>query len=147
MRLDVVLMLAASCLGVPDRPKKVDPVKKEVKKLEGTWKLVGLERLGQEVKGSSLTLTITGNKYVAKTRTGVVLEEGTYQINPSRKLKTMTFSILSGKDKGSTQNALYELQGDTLKLCLAQPGKDRPASFTTKTGTGFEMFVMERVKK
>jgi uncharacterized protein (TIGR03067 family) len=147
MRLDVVLMLAASCFGVPDRPRKGDSVKKEVKKLEGSWKLVGLERQGREINGSSLSLTVTGNKYVAKTRTGVVLEEGTYQINPSKKPKTMTFSILSGKDKGTTQNALYELQGDKLKLCLAQPGKDRPASFTTRTGTGYEIFVMERVKK
>jgi uncharacterized protein (TIGR03067 family) len=147
MRIEVIMILATSWLGVPDRPKKVDRVKQEVKKLEGAWKAVAIEHLGRELKGSGITLTFTGHKYAATTVNGVVMEEGTYQIDPSKKPKTMTLSILSGKDKGTTQNALYELQGDTLKICLAQPGKDRPAGFTTKSGTGFEIFMMKRVKK
>jgi uncharacterized protein (TIGR03067 family) len=147
MRLDVALMLAAGLIGVPDRPKKVDPVKQEQKKMEGTWKAVAIEHLGQSWQGGGFTMTFSGNKYNQAAATGALMEDGTYKVDPSKKLKALDLIILSGKDKGKNQYCLYELTGDTLKLCLAQPGKDRPAEFSTKNGTGFEIFVMKRVKK
>jgi uncharacterized protein (TIGR03067 family) len=147
MRADVVLLLAASVLGVPDRPKKVDRVKKEMKQFQGTWKVVSVEHMGQLRQGSNLRVTFKGNKYTATSIGNRVIEEGTFSIDPSRKLKTIDLSILTGNDKGSIQRGLYELQGDTLKFCLAQPGKDRPIAFSTRTGTGFELFVLKRVKE
>ena len=47
MRLDIVLMLAASLVTVADRPpkpKKTDPVKDVMQRLEGKWSIVSMER-------------------------------------------------------------------------------------------------------
>jgi uncharacterized protein (TIGR03067 family) len=148
MRFDIALIVAASLIGVPDRPKKVDPVKQEKKKLDGTWRAVAVEHLGQNWQGGGFTMTFAvNNKYTQTASNGNVMEEGNYKIDPSKKLKSIDLEILTGKDKGKNQYCLYELQGDSLKMCLPIPGKDRPTEFTTKKGTGYEIFIMTRVKK
>jgi hypothetical protein len=40
----------------------------------------------------------------------------------------------------------HELEGDTLKLCFARPGQERPKEFTTKSGTAFLVCVYKRHK-
>jgi hypothetical protein len=42
---------------------------------------------------------------------------------------------------------LYELDGDTWKICSALPGKERPEELTSKEGTGHTLAVWEREKK
>ena len=49
--------------------------------------------------------------------------------------------------KGKTALGIYELEGDTLKLCYSQPGKDRPKEFTAAKGSGQAMSVWKRDKK
>ena len=39
---------------------------------------------------------------------------------------------------------IYELKGDTLKVCFAKPGQNRPTEFTTKQGTGFLYCLYKR---
>jgi hypothetical protein len=42
---------------------------------------------------------------------------------------------------------IYEIDGKTLKLCFAPPGKDRPTDFTAREGSGHTVTVWEREKK
>jgi hypothetical protein len=41
---------------------------------------------------------------------------------------------------------IYDLEGDTLKLCFARPVQERPKEFTTKSGTAFLVCVYKRHK-
>jgi hypothetical protein len=42
---------------------------------------------------------------------------------------------------------IYELEGNTWKVCYAMPGKERPKDFSAKEGSGQTLAVWEREKK
>jgi hypothetical protein len=41
---------------------------------------------------------------------------------------------------------IYEIDGDTLRICVAKKGKERPKTFESKEGSGHVLTVMKRVK-
>jgi uncharacterized protein (TIGR03067 family) len=146
--------LAVGALGwmaVASAQEKGD-VDKELKRLEGTWTIVAAEIKGQkapedDLKGQQVQMVFKGNKY-AQPIMGEIVEEGTFQIDPSKKPATMDMTIQSGKDKGKTQLCIYEIKGDTLKVSMADPGsKERPTSFTTTEKDAFQSAILKREKK
>jgi hypothetical protein len=42
---------------------------------------------------------------------------------------------------------IYEVEGDTFKLCYAAPGEARPKEFATKAATGLTLAVWKKAKK
>ena len=116
-----------------------DVAKKEVAKLQGTWKLVGVELGGitlpeEAFKGRQIR--IEGEKI-----SGVVKALLTYRVDATAKPKAI--DLLS--DKGKTPaKGIYELQGDTLTVCYPpQTSLDRPKSFDT-AGTRYFCYTLKR---
>ncbi len=72
--------------------------------------------------------------------------QGTSEIDPTRKPKTIDFMTTEGDDKGKIVLGIYELGDDTRKLCYAQPGKDRPSEFSAPAGSGHTLVVFKREK-
>jgi uncharacterized protein (TIGR03067 family) len=124
--------------------------RKELKKLQGTWMLVSGARDGkkftdEEIKQSRLI--IKGNRFsIPKSDVGTG-QEGTFTIDPGKTPKQMDATTGSGPDKGKTWLGIYELEGETYKVCFAPPGKDRPKEFSSKPGSGRLLQVWEREKK
>jgi uncharacterized protein (TIGR03067 family) len=109
-------------------------------KLQGTWTF---EKDGKtcELKFAKNDFTITFDRKDAF--------KGTFKIDASKKPKQMDLTITEGeKFKGETAQAIYELDGDTLKWCASEPGKAmRPTEFPTKEGDGPTLFlVFKRAK-
>jgi uncharacterized protein (TIGR03067 family) len=52
----------------------------------------------------------------------------------------------SGKQKGKSQAGIYELTGDSLRICTAAPGKPRPTHFTSVKGDGHSFTEWQRAK-
>jgi uncharacterized protein (TIGR03067 family) len=50
----------------------------------------------------------------------------------------------SGKSKGKKQAGIYELDGDTLRICTAPPGGKRPTEFSSSQGDGRSYTVWRR---
>jgi uncharacterized protein (TIGR03067 family) len=50
----------------------------------------------------------------------------------------------SGKNKGKTQAGIYELAGDTLRICTGPPGGPRPREFRSEKGDGRSYTVWRR---
>src|SRR5437867_1968026 len=129
--------------------KLADDVKTEMAKLEGTWAMVSAEKEGRQlpediVKGSKrvakdgvTTVTIDGQPY-AKSK---------FTIDPTKKPKTIDYTLLEGANKGRMQLGIYELDGDTVKFCFTSPGHDRPTDFTTKSGDWRTLSVWKKEKK
>jgi len=152
MRLHAIAILGLGCLvpalTVGTAGAQDDAAKKELKKLEGTWATVSIEAAGQKVtdedKIKTRKLTTKGEKYTLKVGDETV--QGTIEINPTKKPKTIAVKPESGTNKGKTLLGIYELDGDSLKICLALPDKDRPTAFATAAENGQQLVVYKREK-
>ena len=148
MRLLALLITAAAALPILADPPQDDAVKKELKKLEGSWATVFIEAAGQKVtdedKIKTRKLSTKGDKYTLKVGDETV--QGTIEINPTKKPKTIDVKPDSGSNKGKTLLGIYELDGDSLKICLALPGKDRPTALVTAAENGQQLVVYKREK-
>jgi uncharacterized protein (TIGR03067 family) len=141
--------VAAMILIAAEAPKD-DAVKKDLKKMEGTWMQIGethegITRTDKENKKAKVKLIIKGDKYsifFGAKEAG----KGTIRLDPSKKPKEIDM-VLGGKDfKGQVMLGIYELKGNVLKVCNAFPGKARPEEFSAKKGSKRFLFTYKRVK-
>lgn len=128
-----------------------DDVKKELKTLEGKWKVVALEAGGQTLPKDSIpefTFTVSANgKSTAKTAQSE--DQATIAVDPKKTPRTIDNAHESGMYKGKKQYGIYKLEGDKWTVCMTAPGaaeSDRPKDFTTK-GSANVLFVFERIKE
>ena len=136
----VALLLVAADAG--------EDAKKELAKFEGTWRIVSLEteqgKIGEDAI-KDFRLIIEGDKFTAKEQSGEV--RGTFKVDPTKKPKTIDITMKDGPMKDKTMLGIYELDGDTYKLCGDMQGKNRPTDFSVKPGRGNVLEVLKREKK
>jgi uncharacterized protein (TIGR03067 family) len=145
-RLLAVLALGLCVALVNAQDDKKDDVKKELENLQGTWKTQLVEessgnRAGVAEFGDS-SLVVKDDKYVFTM--GRDKEEGTLKVDPTKKPKTMDVVITAGESKGKTQLGVYELDGDTLKVTVNDPGD---ANRPKEMGKGAATFTFKKEKK
>jgi len=109
--------------------------------LQGTW-LPAVAELGgkpfpDEVR-KSMKLVIKDDKYTVTV--GEKVDQGTVKLNPKTKPKAMDITGTDGPNKGKTFPAIYERDGDTLRICYDLSGKGYPTEF--KTGEGTQLFLV-----
>jgi uncharacterized protein (TIGR03067 family) len=145
----VSLVAGVSLSGAADEAKE-KAVKKELKALEGTWKLVSREVDGKKDSEESVKdVTATWNEAGTITVRGgeKVITRVTTTLDPTKKPKTTDGTFTEGEDKGKTVLGIYELEGDTFRVCLARAGDKRPTEFSAKAGSGHTLMVYKREKK
>jgi uncharacterized protein (TIGR03067 family) len=117
MRTIALLIAATALASAADNP--ADAIKAEKSKLTGTWKVEGFEADGQKVPPefvADVRLVFTAESMTRKK--GDKAESGSgYKLDPSKSPKWID---LTGKTDGKDVAipAVYELDGDTLKLCF-----------------------------
>jgi len=142
-----ILLLVPLCLAIVLTAETVQSGdKKEQEKFEGTWSLVkvmgGKER---PKKDEYLKLTFQGDKVTIKTGPKMT-EAATYSVDPTKKPKELNVHFENGKKL--THYAIYELNGDTLKICSFDGGKNfegRPKQMVANEET--VLGVLKREKK
>jgi len=102
--------------------------------LEGTWEIVKLQVKGKDLtpflKDAAPTMTFKGDAYEFNAGPGA--EKGTFKLDAKARPATIDLRITEGNGKGKTQLGIYELDGDTLKMCMADEGaKERPTKFAS----------------
>jgi uncharacterized protein (TIGR03067 family) len=108
----------------------------DAKTLQGTWLPVTAELAAQPMPDSllkSISLKLDNGKYEASV--GTVSDTGTYTLDSAAKPKGMTITGTAGPNNGKSFPAIYELKGDTLRICYDLSGAKRPAEFKTIAGT------------
>jgi uncharacterized protein (TIGR03067 family) len=121
----IALVVAASRLvaGAQD-----DNVEKELKRLEGTWKLISSKLFGKEdddERDKQAIYILKGNKFIVKMKGGED-DVNTFRIDMTKDPMHFDQESMSGTVKG-----IYRLKDDTLTLCLPFPfiTKNRPTRF------------------
>ena len=130
-----IVLLAVGLLVVGSRVK-ADDDKKDKDKVQGTWSLVTLEENGESQKVTEesdkyIKLKIEGDKFMITLKGGD--HEATYALDSSKKPKTIDLTLKGGDQDGKVMKGFFELDGDTLKICIGSPeAPDRPAEFKAK---------------
>jgi len=138
-----VVVLAALIAG----PSLGGDVDGDLKKIQGTWRFVSEEMDGKMRPPETLTkltITFTGDKFAVKDD-GKVVQAGTHKLDGSKKPGHVDATITEGEGKGGTMLGIYELKGNSMRVCFDLAGKDRPTSFSAKAGQFAA--VIERAKK
>lgn len=135
--------------GKQTKPKKDDPAagKADLAKLQGKWQFTKLINDGIEVAEAGLTsmeIIIKGDKLNRKD--GPDDDEFAFVVDASKSPRAIDLTPTSEERKDKKQQGIYELDGDKLKLCLADPGKRRPTKFASGPGSDDEFMVLERKK-
>jgi uncharacterized protein (TIGR03067 family) len=146
MRTLLGLGLVGLLLGAAD---PADDIKKEMALLEGTWSMVSGEKEGEKLPEDLLKdakRSVTGGVTTISIG-GQVFLKAKFTVDPSKKPKTIDYTVLEGPNKDMKQLGIYELDGDTVKFCFAGPGQDRPKEFSTKAGDTRTLSTWKKDKK
>jgi uncharacterized protein (TIGR03067 family) len=144
-----LLLLTFVFVAIATDDSKEDAVKKDLDKLQGTWKMASLEVGGKSVPADKLknsTLTIKGDKYI------INVNEKTYEtqmvLDPTQKPKTIDMKFLDGANKDKTALGSYKIDGETFTMCRAlNPGQARPQDFGTWPNTNTFVVVWKKQEK
>jgi uncharacterized protein (TIGR03067 family) len=134
----VVASLGASARGDAEQDKK---------DMEGTWLPATAQLAGQpypEKILKAMKMVLKDGKYVVTVGEGV--DEGTVTLDPDKTPKAMDIKGTKGPNKGKTFLAIYELKGDTLRVCYDLSGKARPSGFKSEADTMLFLVDYERKK-
>jgi uncharacterized protein (TIGR03067 family) len=136
--LAVAASLSAFAADPPDDAKAV----------QGSWTPARAELAGQPVADDVLkiiSLKLENGKY--EVFVGDKPDRGTYTIDSTTKPKSMTITGTEGPNNGRTYPAIYELKGDTLRICYDLSGAKRPTEFKSSAGTKLYLVTYNRKKK
>ena len=78
---------------------------------------------------------------------GKQADRNTYVLDSAAKPKGMTITSVEGPNQGKTFPAIYEIDGDTLRICYDLSGTKRPAKFETTAGTLLCLATYHRKKE
>jgi uncharacterized protein (TIGR03067 family) len=141
MLLAVGLLMAAAARQARATDKDVDGI-------QGAWVPLSIQIDGRQLDKDELgeiKMRIKGNRYTVTNGTQVA-DQGSFKLDATRKPRAIDTMPGQGPDKGKTMPGIYELSGDTLKICVAVPGKERPGEFASKAGSDQVLYVLKRVK-
>jgi uncharacterized protein (TIGR03067 family) len=122
-----------------------EAAKKEYARFEGTWKFVSIEVGGEKTPENSFEksrLILEGSHFTLREGGGAY--KGTFTFDLTTKPKQIDITFTEGPEKGKTSRGIYELDGDTYKICISVSGKDRPTAFVSKPGSGHILEVLHR---
>lgn len=106
--------------------------------IEGEWEMVSAVFSGKPMDASmvewckritrgNLTTIVAGPQTMLK---------ATFALKAGRPHGLVEYMNLHGGHKGKAQAGIYELDGDTLKFCMSEPGKPAPSDFSSEPGDG-----------
>jgi uncharacterized protein (TIGR03067 family) len=147
--ISFVMGLAVSC-GAVFALAGEDPIDKERKSYQGTWKVVAFEVDGKEVAENNfrkLTFINKADGSWSIESEGKEISSGMSDIDPTKKPKTIDFMPTLGFLSGNEYLGIYELGKDTRQICFAEKSKGRPTEFSAPAGSGHFLIKFERVKK
>jgi uncharacterized protein (TIGR03067 family) len=119
----------------------------DAKDIQGTWLPVKAELSGkpmkEEIFKKIVSLKLDNGKYEV---TAESLDKGTYTMDAAAKPKVIDITGTEGPNVGKKIPAIYELQGDTLRICYNLGGDTHPTEFKSPTGTKIFLVTYQRKK-
>lgn len=142
--------MIAACLLLSPLTFAQDPKAKpdDATLVQGSWTIAEAELGGRPFPAEvskDMTLVLAKGTYVLKTKGPE--DKGTATIDATKTPRQLDVIGTEGPNKGKTLLCIYELDGDTLKVCYDLSGKARPTEFKSPAGTQVFLVTYKRVKK
>jgi uncharacterized protein (TIGR03067 family) len=137
------LLLLLNVVYLVFTPLQNQKAEEDWKMIEAAWIPVVAELGGKPLPEEFLKdtkLVLTDGRYAYRN------DQGTYKLMPAEKPKAIDITGEEGPNQGKTLLAIYELTGDTLRICYDLEGKTRPSEFATKAGTQQLLISYKRAK-
>jgi uncharacterized protein (TIGR03067 family) len=147
MKAKVWLVVACGLLiGADDA---ADKAKKEVAKLQGTWKATSLQYNGMDIADKypiqlvfkDGQATVGSSKEVEKEYTKII-----FKPDPSTDPKAVDLVIAAGVQKDAVLEGIYKIKDDELTICAKVFGQERPTEFASKEGSSIVLVVLKKEK-
>jgi uncharacterized protein (TIGR03067 family) len=118
--------------------------------IQGTWSAVSLEKSGMKapdevIQGAKIHFGADGKGKILE-KPGKEEQQFTYTLTPDKKVKEITLTRIDrGQEK--VHKGIYYFLDDTITICLADDGDERPTDFGTQAGDRRLLLVLKRDKK
>ncbi|MEO8369726.1 MAG: TIGR03067 domain-containing protein [Candidatus Solibacter sp.] len=114
----------------------------DLEKLQGEWTILSLEIDGQKLGGMGARMEVHGTRF---TTSGMGADySGTLSVNQEARPRSFDLKFETGPEVGNTSLGIYELDGDSWKICLTTRGSERPREFAAPAGTGIALEILRR---
>src|SRR6476659_514020 len=146
--LCICLVVAASQMTFAAEETAEHKASGDQQALQGEWIPIKAELAGKPMPDAivkTISLKLIKNEYEVLVAGKPV--KGTWTIDPATKPKSMKIIGVKGPNKGKTFPAIYELAGDTLRVCYDLSGAKSPTEFKTKADTKLYLVTYKRKKK
>ncbi|PWT88606.1 MAG: hypothetical protein C5B55_12825 [Blastocatellia bacterium] len=117
-------------------------------RLEGEWAMVSAVFNGTPMDDTMVKWckrVVVGNTTKVLAGPQVFLD-AQFTLGTGKPHDVIDYVNLSGQNKGEEQAGIYELSGNTLRICVAAPGGPRPKTFASKPGDGRTLTVWQLIK-
>jgi uncharacterized protein (TIGR03067 family) len=148
----LVIRGASSVIAIgaaqPNKEARDAAIRAEWERRNGTWQPASAIIDGKErpsPKERKMILEYKDERYSDKVGDKVV-GEGISRIDPTQNPKTLDIIPDRAGKQGKGALAIYELNGDELRVCLARPGQARPTEFASTPGSGHILLTFKRLK-
>jgi uncharacterized protein (TIGR03067 family) len=117
----------------------------DAKLLQGDWVLVKAELAGQPFPDAvlkSISLKLGDGTY--EVIVGDKPDRGTFEVDASTTPKGMVIQGTVGPNAGKTFPAIYEVEGDQMRICYDLSSAARPVAFKSEPGTKLYLVTYRR---
>jgi uncharacterized protein (TIGR03067 family) len=138
--------LVVATAGLADDAPKTPALSEEFQRFQGTWQVEGWVEGDKPVAAADLkkrSVFFGGNVFLFR-RDGKIDRAGAVQIDPSKSPRTVNLSVKEGEGRDGVLLGVYEITGNTLKLCFDPQGQVRPESLKTDADTGFVVVTLKK---
>jgi uncharacterized protein (TIGR03067 family) len=126
-----------------------DP-KKDQDKIQGTWEVIEFIADGTPVPDkirSKLQVIFKDDKMQLTGLGGIDKREYVFKLDPTKKPKVIYAMPQFDPYKGQTLPAIYDIDGDKLKICMSNGvATEPPAEFNAPAGSKLALLVLKRAK-
>lgn len=152
-RLFCVLAVLVACVA-PARVeeeersgKREQDTRKDLQEMQGTWQLESIaDSKKAKIDTKKRTLFVGADLFIVREGEKVV-QAGQLRLVTTKSPRTADVTVRKGEHEDTTMLGIYELKGDTLKVCFDPEGESRPKKFEAKKDSSVYVATYKRVKR